>query len=119
MLFRSDFEWTNSAVSFRMAPPPRCEQTWMVEVTPYNEKINNMLATTHAKYWKANNHELDLADSTEESRISIQQYMNDFEQDLEDKKKSWQNRGLNGLYSFTFYKVGDPESVYNFTFSAK
>lgn len=114
-----DFKWTNSAVSFRMAPPPRCEQTWMVEVTPYNEKINNMLATTHAKYWKANNHELDLADSTEESRISIQQYMNDFEQDLEDKKKSWQNRGLYGLYSFTFYKVGDPESVYNFTFSAK
>jgi hypothetical protein len=105
--------------SFRMAPPPRCEQRWMMDVAPYSEELNTMLATTHAKYWKADDHEFKLADTTDDSRITIQQFINDFEQDLENKKRSWQSRGFEGPYTFTFYKVGDADAVYEHTFTVK
>ena len=105
--------------SFRMAPPPRCEQRWMMDVAPYSEELNTMLATTHAKYWKADDHEFKLADTTDDSRITIQQFINDFEQDLENKKRSWQSRGFEGPYTFTFYKVGDADAVYELIFTVK
>ena len=108
---------TAKTVSFRMAPPPRCEQSWMVDVTPYSKEVNSMLATTHPKYWKTDNHELTLADTSDESRITIQQFMADFEKDLENKKRTWQSRGFTGSYTFTFYKVGNPDAVYNLTFT--
>ena len=103
--------------SFRMAPPPRCEQRWMMDVAPYSEKLNTMLATTHATYWKADDHEFKMADTTDDSRISIEQFVADFKKDLENKKRTWKNRGFNGSYTFTFYKVDDPDAVYDLTFT--
>ena len=103
--------------SFRMAPPPRCEQRWMMDVAPYSEKLNTMLATTHATYWKADDHEFKMADTTDDSRISIEQFVADFKKDLENKKRTWKSRGFNGSYTFTFYKVDDPDAVYDLTFT--
>ena len=103
--------------SFRMAPPPRCEQRWMMDVAPYSEKLNTMLATTHATYWKADDHEFKMADTTDDSRISIEQFVADFKKDLENKKRTWKSRGFNGNYTFTFYKVDDPDAVYDLTFT--
>ena len=120
VVYTSDYykhQNTYKTVSFRMAPPPRCEQRWMMDVAPYSEKLNTMLAATHAKYWKADDHEFKLADSSDDSRISIEQFVNNFKKDLESKKRTWQNRGFNGSYTFTFYNVDDPDAVYDLTFA--
>lgn len=108
---------TTKRVSFLMMPPPRSEQLWMMDVSPYSEQINTMLSSTHSRFWKKDDHEFKLADTSDDSRITIQQFITEFEQDLKNKKRSWQSRGLNGPYKFTFYKVGEPDDVYDFTFS--
>jgi hypothetical protein len=110
---------TTKRVSFLMMPPPRSEQLWMMDVAPYSDQVNSMLASTHSRFWNKDDHEFKLADTSDNSRITIQQFIDDFEQDLENKKRSWQSRQLYGPYTFTFYKVGDPDAVYEFTFSAK
>lgn len=109
---------TTKRVSFLMIPPPRCEQLWMMNVSPYSEQVNSMLSSTHSRFWNKDNHEFKLVDTSDDSRITIQQFINDFSKDLQNKKRSWQSRELYGPYTFTFYKVGDPDAVYELTFSA-
>ena len=108
---------TTNRISFRMAPPPRCEQRWMMDVIPYSEEVNKMLVTTHARFWDATNHEFKLSDTSEDSRITIQQFISDFRQDLLKKKRTWQNRNLTGPYTFTYYNVDNPEDEFKFVFT--
>ena len=110
---------TTKRVSFLMIPPPRSEQLWMMDVAPYSEQLNTMLSNTHSRFWKKDDHEFKLADTAEDSLITIQQFIDDFKRDLENKKRSWQSRGFYGPYTFTFYNVDHPDTAFDFTFSAK
>ena len=98
---------TTKRVSFLMMPPPRCQQYWMMNVTPYSNKLNSMLSTTHSRFWNDNDHEFKLNDTSDDSRITIEQFINDFQQDLENKRSSWVNRGFKGTYTFTYYNVNE------------
>ena len=110
---------TTNRISFRMAPPPRCEQRWMMDVSPYSEELNKMLSTTHSRFWTPDDHEFKLPDSSDDSRVAIQQLISDFKQDLTRKKKTWQSRNFKDRYTFTYYNVDDPEEEYTFEFSAE
>ena len=116
--FYYDKETTNR-ISFRMAPPPRCEQRWMMDVSPYSEELNTMLATTHSKFWKADDHEFNLADTDDESRLTIQQFISNFEQDLHKKKRTWISRNFKDTYTFTYYNVEDSEEEYTIEFKVE
>ena len=116
--FYYDLETTNR-ISFRMAPPPRSEQRWMMEVSPYSEELNTMLGSTHSRYWKADDHEFNLADTDDESRLTIQQFISDFEQDLQKKKRTWISRNFKDTYTFTFYNIDNPDVDYTIVFSAE
>ena len=111
--------YSTTRLSFRMAPPPRSEQRWMMEVAPYSEELDRMLATTHAKYWNSDDHEFKLSDTSDDSRITIQQLISDFKKDLTRKKKSWQSRNFKGTYTFYYYNVDTPEDEYTFEFSVE
>ena len=100
---------TTKRVSFLMMPPPRSEQRWMMSVSPYSEQLNTMLATTHSRFWKSDNHELKLSDRSEESRITIEQFVNDFQRDLESKRLSWKKRNFMGRFTFAYYNIDDAE----------
>lgn len=97
---------TSKRVSFLMMPPPRCKQYWAMDVKPYSDKLNAMLSETHNRFWNKDNHELTLADSDDNSRVAIEEFVSGFERDLNDKHQTWINRGFKGKYTFTFYKVG-------------
>ena len=112
-LFRTNEVYNNceatSRISFLMLPPPRFEQCWIRDVQPYSEEVNNLLGTLHSKYWNPNDYEMRLPDSSVDSTISINQFINDFKRDLKDKKMIWHNRGLvpeGNKYTFSFYKKG-------------
>ena len=105
---------TTKRVSFLMLPPPRYEQCWIRDVQPYSEAVNNLLGTLHSRFWNPNNYEIMIPDSSNESNISINQFINDFRQDLEDKKMIWYNRGLvpeGNKYTFSFYKKGTATEI--------
>lgn len=106
--------------SFLMLPPPRTTQHWVRDVVPFSPEVNTLLGSLHEKYWDSSNFELPLADSSDESKLTITQYINDFKRDLEDKKMVWRNRGLipaNKKYTFYFYKKGtDTTEQFDFTF---
>lgn len=93
-------------VSFLMMPPPRCQQRWMMNVYPHSDELNAMIATTHSRYWKEDDHEFAMNDVTEDSRVSIEQFINDFQRDLNNKRYTWKNRNFKGTYTFSYYKVG-------------
>lgn len=100
---------TTSQVSFLMLPPPRYEQRWIRDVQPYSEEVNKLLGTLHSKYWNPDDYEMLLPDSSEDSTLSINQFITDFKTDLEDKRMIWHNRGLvpeGNKYTFYFYKKG-------------
>ena len=100
---------TTKRVSFLMMPPPRYEQCWIRDVQPYSEAVNSLLGTLHSKYWNANEYEILLPDSSEDSDISIKQFIADFKEDLDNKKMIWYNRGMvpeGNKYTFSFYKKG-------------
>ena len=108
---------TTKRVSFLMMPPPRSEQTWVMNVTPYSEELNTMLSTTHNRFWNKDNHEFTLSDSSADSRITIRQFVTDFEQDLANKRISWQNRNFKGSYTFSYYNIDEqPQDVISFEF---
>jgi hypothetical protein len=88
-----------------MAPPPRSQQSWMMNVSPYSDELNSMLATTHSRYWKKDDHEFTLNDTSEESTISIDQFVNDFQKDLNSKRFTWKNRKFTGKYTFSYYNI--------------
>ena len=98
---------TTKRVSFLMMPPPRSQQVWMMNVAPYSDELNSMLATTHNRFWKKDNHEFKLNDSSDDSRISIEQFINDFERDLNSKIKTWKSRNFKGTFTFSYYNVND------------
>ena len=98
---------TTKRVSFLMAPPPRNEQSWMMNVSPYSDELNAMLATTHRRFWKKDDHEFKLSDSSNDSRISIEQFINDFQRDLNSKRYTWKNRKFTGKYTFAYYNIDD------------
>ena len=100
-------ETTTKRVSFLMMPPPRSQQVWMMNVAPYSDELNSMLATTHNRFWKKDNHEFKLNDSSDDSRISIEQFINDFERDLNSKIKTWKSRNFKGTFTFSYYNVND------------
>lgn len=107
-------ESTTKRVGFLMLPPPRIEQVWLRDVQPYSEEVNALLGSLHEKYWNPNSYEFTLPDSSENSRISIQQYINSFHKDLDAKKVIWRNRGLvpaNNRYIFSFYLKGDKTPI--------
>ena len=97
---------TTKRVSFLMIPPPRSEQFWMMNVSPYSDQLNSMLANTHSRFWNKDDHEFRLSDTSDDSRISIEQFLNDFQQDLNSKRHTWKNRGFLGTYTFSYYNVG-------------
>lgn len=108
---------TTKRVSFLMMPPPRSEQTWVMNVSPYSEELNTMLSTTHNRFWNKDNHEFTLSDSSADSRITIQQFITDFERDLANKRVSWQNRNFKGTYTFSYYNVNEvPQNIISFEF---
>lgn len=96
---------TTKRVSFLMAPPPRSQQSWMMNVSPYSDELNAMLATTHSRYWKKDDHEFTLNDTSEESTISIDQFVNDFQKDLNSKRFTWKNRKFTGKFTFSYYNI--------------
>lgn len=105
---------TTKRVSFLMLPPPRYEQCWIRDVQPYSEAVNNLLGTLHNRFWNPNDYEIMIPDSSEDSNISINQFINDFKRDLEDKRMIWYNRGLvpeGNKYTFSFYKKGTTTEV--------
>lgn len=100
---------TTKRVSFLMMPPPRYVQHWIRDVQPYSEAVNALLGTLHGNYWNPNDYEIAVPDTNEDSNISINQFINDFKKDLEDKKMIWYNRGMvpeGNKYTFHFYKRG-------------
>lgn len=108
---------TAKCVSFMMMPPPRSEQKWVMNVTPYSEELNTMLSTTHNRFWNKDNHEFELADTSADSRITISQFVSDFEKDLISKRLSWRNRNFKGTYTFSYYNVSEkPQDVISFDF---
>ena len=121
-LYNIDFYYdrtTTNRISFRMSPPPRSEQRWMMEVSPYSEELNSMLASTHSRFWKADDHEFTLSDTEEDSRLTIKQFISDFKQDLQKKKRTWISRNFKDTYTFYYYNVDDPEDEYTFEFSVE
>lgn len=105
---------TTKRVSFLMLPPPRYEQCWIRDVQPYSEAVNNLLGSLHSRFWNSNDYEIRLPDSSMESDITINQFINDFRQDLQDKKMIWHNRGMvpeGNKYTFHFYKKGTTTEV--------
>ena len=101
---------TTKRVSFFMIPPPRSEQLWMMNVTPYSDELNSMLATTHSRFWNKSDHEFKLTDTSEDSRISIEQFIRDFERDLNSKRHTWKNRNFKGNFTFSYYNVDEVDS---------
>ena len=101
---------TTKRVSFLMMPPPRCSQLWMMNVSPYSDELNSMLASTHNRFWKKDNHEFNLSDTSEDSRISIEQFLNDFQRDLNSKRHTWKNRKFTGTFTFSYYNINDEEN---------
>ena len=101
---------TTKRVSFLMMPPPRCNQLWMMNVSPYSDELNSMLASTHNRFWKKDNHEFNLSDTSEDSRISIEQFLNDFQRDLNSKRHTWKNRKFTGTFTFSYYNINDEEN---------
>ena len=105
---------TTKRVSFLMLPPPRYEQCWIRDVQPYSEAVNNLLGTLHNRFWNPNDYEIMIPDSSDDSDISIKQFINDFKRDLEDKRMIWYNRGLvpeGNKYTFSFYKKGSATEI--------
>lgn len=106
--------------SFLMLPPPRVKQVWVRDVVPFSAEVNELLGTLHEKYWDSSNYEVSLADTSEDSTLSVTQFINDFKRDLEDKKMIWRNRGMvpaNKKYTFYFYKKGsDKVEQFDFKF---
>lgn len=98
---------TTKRVSLLMMPPPRSQQSWMMNVSPYSEELNTMLSTTHNRYWKRDDHEFVLNDTSADSRVSIEQFINDFQRDLNSKRFSWKNRNFTGKYTFSYYNIDD------------
>ena len=98
---------TSKRVSFLMMPPPRCQQKWMMNVAPYSEELNSMLATTHSRFWKKDDHEFTMNDSSQDSRITIEQFINDFKRDLNSKRFTWKNRNFTGKFTFSYYNIDD------------
>ena len=98
---------TTKRTSFLMMPPPRCEQLWMMNVAPYSDALNSMLATTHSRFWKKDDHEFTLTDSSADSCLSIEQFIHDFQRDLNNKRHTWKNRNFLGEYTFSYYNVDD------------
>ena len=98
---------TTKRTSFLMMPPPRSEQLWMMNVAPYSDALNSMLATTHSRFWKKDDHEFVLTDSSADSRLSIEQFVHDFQRDLNNKRHTWKNRNFLGEYTFSYYNVDD------------
>lgn len=108
---------TTKRVSFLMMPPPRSEQTWVMNVSPYSDELNTMLSTTHKRFWNRDNHEFTLTDTSAESRITIQQFITDFERDLANKRVSWLNRNFKGSYTFSYYNINEePQNIISFEF---
>ena len=121
-VYNIDFYYDNTTtnrISFRMSPPPRSEQRWMMDVSPYSDELNSMLASTHSRFWKADDHEFKLSDTSEESRFTIEQFLSDFKNDLRKKKRTWISRNFKDRYTFTYYNVDNPEEEYTFEFSAE
>ena len=98
---------TTKRVSFLMMPPPRSQQVWMMNVAPYSDELNSLLATTHNRFWKQDNHAFKLNDSSDDSRISIEQFINDFQRDLNSKIRTWKSRNFKGTFTFSYYNVND------------
>ena len=98
---------TTKRASFLMMPPPRSQQMWMMNVNPYSDELNSMLAMTHSRFWNKDNHEFALNDTTDDSRISIEQFINDFQRDLKSKRHTWKNRNFTGTFTFSYYNVND------------
>ena len=109
-------ETTIKRVSFLMMPPPRSEQLWMMNVSPYSDELNSMLATTHNRFWNKDNHEFKLSDTAEDSRISIEQFMRDFQRDLNSKRHTWKNRNFTGTFIFSYYNVNSDDEPISFEF---
>ena len=108
---------TTKRVSFLMMPPPRSQQYWMMNVAPYSDELNSMLSTTHNRFWKKDNHEFTLNDTTDDSRITIEQFINDFQRDLNSKRKTWKNRNFTGTYTFSYYNINaDDDEPITFEF---
>ena len=101
---------TTKRVSFLMMPPPRSQQKWMMNVAPYSDELNSMLATTHSRFWKKDNHEFTLNDTSEDSTISIEQFINDFQRDLKSKRFTWKNRNFTGTFTFSYYNINDEDN---------
>ena len=100
---------TTKRVSFLMMPPPRSQQYWMMNVAPYSDELNSMLSMTHSRFWKKDDHEFTLSDTSDDSRISIEQFVNDFQRDLNSKRKTWKNRNFTGKFTFSYYNVNDED----------
>ena len=66
-----------------------------------------MLSTTHNRFWKKDDHEFTLNDTTDDSRITIEQFINDFQRDLNNKRHTWKNRNFKGTFTFSYYNVND------------
>ena len=101
---------TTKRVSFLMMPPPRSQQKWMMNVAPYSDELNSMLATTHSRFWKKDNHEFTLNDTSEDSTISIEQFINDLQRDLKSKRFTWKNRNFTGTFTFSYYNINDEDN---------
>ena len=101
---------TTKRMSFLMMPPPRCEQLWMMNVSPYSDELNAMLANTHSRFWNKDNHEFKLSDTDADSRISIEQFISDFQRDLKSKRHTWKNRKFTGTFTFSYYNIDDEEN---------
>ena len=101
---------TTKRVSFLIMPPPRSQQKWMMNVTPYSDELNSMLATTHSRFWKKDDHEFTLNDTSDDSRISIEQFLNDFKRDLNSKRHTWRNRNFKGTFTFSYYNIDDEDN---------
>ena len=101
---------TTKRVSFLMMPPPRSQQYWMMNVAPYSDELNSMLATTHSRFWKKDDHEFTLNDTSDDSRISIEQFLNDFKRDLNSKRHTWRNRNFKGTFTFSYYNIDDEDN---------
>jgi hypothetical protein len=48
-----------------------------------------------------------LYDTSAESRITIEQFITDFERDLNSKRHTWKNRNFKGEFTFSYYNVDD------------
>lgn len=79
----------------------------MMNVAPYSDELNSMLATTHSHFWKKDDHEFLLNDTSDDSRISIEQFLNDFKRDLNNKRNTWQSRNFKGTFTFLYYNIND------------